>query len=69
MLMGLRSDEAGWPTTLHDMGYAVLLIEEKVPVGRRAAAVPDFVACSARYSHAIVAECKSGHAIPSRQDG
>lgn len=69
MLIGLCNNEVGWPTTLHDMGYAVLLIEEKVRVDHRAAVIPDLVAYSGRHSHAIVAECKSGHTIPPHQDG
>lgn len=51
------------------MGYDVVLIEEKISVGTSATVTPDLVAYSDRHSHAIVADCKSGHSIRPHQDG
>lgn len=69
MFIGLCNSSPTWPTLLYDMDYDVILIEEKIVVGRHAAATPDLVAYSGKHSHAIVVECKSGRSIQSHQDG
>lgn len=69
MLIGLCHDDANWPSLLHDLGYAVRLIGQEISVGRTGRIAPDLVAYSDDLSHAIVAECKGGRAIPPRRDG
>lgn len=69
MFIGLCNKSPTWPTILYDMDYDVVMIEEKVSVGRHTAVTPDLVAYSRKHSHAIVVDCKSGHSIQSHQDG
>lgn len=68
MFIGLCRGDPNWPSILHDLGYAVHAVEQKMRAGPHTTATPDLVAYSGASSHAVVAECKSGHAIPPSQD-
>lgn len=69
MLVGLCHNDANWPSLLDDLGYEVRLIGQEIGVGRTGRIAPDLVAYSGDLSHAIVAECKSGHAASPCPDG
>lgn len=68
MFIGLCRNDPHWPSLLYDLGYAVRMVEQKVRAGPHTAATPDVVVFSGMCSHAVVAECKGAHSIPSHQD-
>lgn len=68
MFIGLCRNDPHWPSLLYDLGYTVRMVEQKVRAGPHTAATPDVVAFSGMSSHAVVAECKGAHSIPSHQD-
>lgn len=68
-VIGLCQDTARWPGVLHDLGYAVQLIEQSISLRKSSQKItPDVVAVSNRLLHAMVIECKSGTNINSDQD-
>ena len=69
MLIGLCHNDANWPSLLDDLGYEVRLIGQEIGAGRTGRIAADLVAYSDDLSHAIVAECKGGHAASPGQDG
>ena len=69
MVMGLCQDTLRWPGILHDLGYAIQLIEQTISLRESTQKVaPDVVAVSNRLVHAMVIDCKSGANIDPDQD-
>ena len=54
---------------LHDLGYAVQLVEQTISLQKSAQKItPDVVVVSNNLVHAMVIDCKSGKNIDSDQD-
>lgn len=69
-VMGLCKDTARWPSVLHDLGYAVQLVEQTISLRESSQKItPDVVAVSNRLVHAMVIDCKGGANIDPDQDG
>lgn len=68
-VIGLCKNTARWPSILHDLGYAVQLIEQTVSLQKSAEKItPDVVAVSNKLVHAMVIDCKSGKNIDRDQN-
>lgn len=68
-VIGLCKDTACWPGVLHDLGYAVQLVEQTISLRKSSQKItPDVVAVSNRLVHAMVIDCKSGTNIDLDQD-
>lgn len=64
MFIGLCKKTSKWPDTLRELGYDVQFIEREVSImDSTEKVVPDIVAVSNRYHHAIVADCKGGYSF------
>lgn len=68
MFIGLCLNAKEWPSVLHELGYRVQLVEQSISLHGGAKIRPDAIAVSNRLLHAMVADCKSGNNIDSRQD-
>ena len=66
-LIGLCTNDVGWPAILHEQGYRISLIEQRIGT-KTTSVTPDVVVASNKLSHAIVADCKGGNNIDSGQD-
>lgn len=68
-VIGLCNDTPYWPRILHDLGYAVQLVEQTISLQKSAQKItPDVVVVSNNLKHAMVIDCKSGKNIDSDQD-
>ena len=68
MFIGLCKNTKKWPCILHDLGYDVQLIEQRISLESSDTITPDVVAVSNKQLHAIVAECKSGNNTDTDQE-
>ena len=65
---GLCKNDPKWPSTLHDLGYKVHLVEYKIHLQESGTIQPDIVAVSKKALHAIVSDCKGGSSFSTDQD-
>jgi len=65
---GLCSGQGGWPTFMHDRGYAVASLEPTLTTGDGERATPDVVMVSNRDKQVILVECKGKGGIVPGQD-
>lgn len=66
--IGLCDNTAGWPSTLHEKGYRVQLIEQTLNLIPKGEVTPDVVAVSRNHNHVLVVDCKSGKNIDLAQE-
>jgi len=66
--MGLCDPSPGWPSVLHDCGYRVQAIEQKLRINDTTSVKPDIIVASGRERHALVIECKSGMNVKPEQE-
>lgn len=65
---GLCNRQDGWPSFMHDHGYAVVSLELSLATGDGERATPDVVIVSNRNRHVVLVECKGRGGIVPKQD-
>jgi len=66
--MGLCDPSSGWPSVLHDCGYRMQAIEQKLRINDATSVKPDIIVASGKERHALVIECKSGMNVKQDQE-
>lgn len=66
--MGLCDPSSGWPSVLHDCGYRMQAIEQKLRINDTTSVKPDIIVASGKERHALVIECKSGMNVKLEQE-
>jgi hypothetical protein len=66
-VIGLCRHDAGWPSSLAELGYEVQVIEQTIGTARGDRVKPDIIAASNKHLHALVLECKGGASIDKQQ--
>jgi len=68
MVAGLCSGQGGWPSFMHDRGYAVASLEPTLTTRDGERATPDVAIVSHRNKHVVLVECKGRGGIVPKQD-
>lgn len=66
--MGLCVPTMGWPSLLHEYGYRLQAIEQKLHISASVSIKPDIIVASGKEAHALVIECKSGMNVKPEQE-